>query len=57
MPLNESIVEDSALEWFGELGYTNTLLSNNISTLFDTHLPQLMSGGMRMWARYSGLDL
>jgi hypothetical protein len=21
MPLNESIVEDAALEWFGELGY------------------------------------
>jgi type I restriction enzyme R subunit len=22
MSLNESIVEDAALEWFGELGYT-----------------------------------
>ncbi|GMV83553.1 MAG: hypothetical protein AMXMBFR7_47370 [Planctomycetota bacterium] len=22
MPLNESIVEDASLEWFGKLGYT-----------------------------------
>ena len=39
MYINESIVEDAALEWFGELG-----LGYPVGYLRDTLLPRLLSG-------------
>ena len=47
MSLNESIVEDAALEWFGELGYAvghGPHQSRTLATLRDTLPPKLLSG-------------
>ena len=46
MSLNESIIEDATLIWFGELGYAVWQLVSAISyrTLRDTLLPKLLSG-------------
>lgn len=42
MSLNESIVEDAALPWFGDLGYS-CLAAEALTTLHDTLLPKLLS--------------
>jgi hypothetical protein len=49
MSLNESIVEDAALEWFGKPGYAvghgpHFHQSRTLATLRDTLLPKLLSG-------------
>ena len=50
MSLNESIVEDAALEWFGKLGYSIEAITANshpfrtLATFRDTLLPKLLSG-------------
>ena len=45
MSLNESIVEDAALEWFGELGYAVGQLASAISyRILARLLPKLLSG-------------
>ena len=47
MSLNEAIVEDAALTWFGELGYAvghGPHPSRTLATLRDTLLPKLLSG-------------
>ena len=47
MSLTESIVEDAALTWFGELGYAmghGQHASRTLATLRDTLLPKLLSG-------------
>ncbi len=51
MNLKESIVEDAALEWFGELGYAighGPPQSRTLATLRDTLLPKLLSGELRV---------
>jgi len=52
MTLNESIVEDATLEWFGELGYAegHGLLhyqTYTLATLHGTPLLKLPSGDLK----------
>ena len=47
MSLNESIVGEAALEWFGELGYAfgrSPHQSRTLATLRGTLLPKLLRG-------------
>ena len=44
-PLNESMVEDAALEWFGELGY-GSKRPRTLVMLRDPLLPKLLSRGL-----------
>jgi hypothetical protein len=65
MSLTESIVEEAALTWFGELGYAvgplreaiRRLNSANLSCVFaplrDTVLPKLLSGELSV-AQFTG---
>ena len=51
MSLNESIVEDAALEWFGAMGYAighGPHQPRTLATLRDTLLPKLLSGELRV---------
>jgi hypothetical protein len=55
MSLNESIVEDAALEWFGELGYSvghgpHFRQFRTLARLRDTLLPKLLSGELSVGA-------
>ena len=52
MNLTESIVEDAALTWFGELGYAmghGQHASRTLATLRDALLPKLLSGDLSIW--------
>jgi hypothetical protein len=46
MSLNESIVNDAALRWFGALGFALGHGAQN-ATLHDALLPKLLSGELR----------
>jgi len=53
MSINESILDDAALDWFGELGYTighGPQQSRTLATLFDTLLPKLLGGEVDVFA-------
>jgi len=49
MTLNESIIEDATLTWFGELGYT-VGHGPHLANLRDTLLLKLLSGELSMTA-------
>ncbi len=52
MSLNDSIVEDAALEWFGELDYAVGQLASAISyRILARLLPKLLSGELSVARR------